>query len=240
MRVLLLILAVVAAVLVHAGILAFGGALFMHDDAPTVREIELLGAEDPTVAEEKVEPEPTPEDPIEQQQDEPPPDASEIVKSMEQLAAPNNDAPALEAASLSAIEAALNGGGAGAGGDFAGALSLSSGGRIGGTGVAGTSEESIEEAFSLAEIDQKPRAVYQSSANYPTELKGKRVEGAVSVIFIVDANGRVQNPRAVSSSQPAFEKPALESVRQWKFEAAVKGGERVACRMRVSVRFQPT
>ena len=120
MRALLLILAVVAAVLVHVGILAFGGALFMHADVPTVREIELLGAEDPAVAEEKVEPEPTPEQPIEQQQDEAPPDASEIVKSMEQIASPNNDAPALEAASLSAIEAALNGGGAGAGGEQTG------------------------------------------------------------------------------------------------------------------------
>ena len=164
------------------------------------------------------------------------PDASELVRNLE--VQPVNAAPALAEASLAAIEQALNGS-AGGGGDFGGAMNFNSGGVIGGKGTGGVSEEKLEEAFSLSEIDQKPRAVYQVAGNYPGELRGKKLEGVVSVIFVVDAAGRVSNPRIEKSSHPAFEKPALDAVKQWKFEAGVKGGERVACRMRVPMRFQP-
>ena len=54
-----------------------------------------------------------------------------------------------------------------------------------------------------------------------------------------DETGRVVNPRVEKASYPEFEKPALEAVRQWKFEPAIKGGKRVSCRMRVPFRFQP-
>jgi protein TonB len=153
---------------------------------------------------------------------------------------PGDDAPALDAASLSAIEAALNGGGASAGaGDFGGAASLQGGGRIGGTGKVGSAEEQVDAAFSMSEIDQRPRAVHQVAGAYPSEMRSRNVEGVVTMIFIVDETGRVANPRVEKSSHPEFEKPALDAVRQWKFEPAVKAGKRVGCRMRVSVRFQP-
>ena len=64
--------------------------------------------------------------------------------------------------------------------------------------------------------------------------------GVVSVIFVVDASGKVVNPRIEKSSNAAFEKPALDAVKQWKFEPAVKGGQRVACTMRQPIRFQPS
>ena len=68
-------------------------------------------------------------------------------------------APELEAASLAAIEQALNGGGGAS--DFGDSLSFASGGRIGGTAKAGSLEEKIENAFNMAEIDQKfRRAAY--------------------------------------------------------------------------------
>ena len=53
----------------------------------------------------------------------------------------------------------------------------------------------------------------------------------------MDASGKVANPRVEKSSHTAFNKPALEAVKQWKFEPAVKGGQRVACKMRVPIRF---
>jgi protein TonB len=164
-----------------------------------------------------------------------PPDAAELVKSLEP--APVNDAPALDAASLSAIEAALNG--QTGGGEFGEALSFASGGRIGGTGKPGAVGESVETAFSMAEIDQKPRPIFQGAPMYPAELRGKKIEGSVSVIFVVDATGKVTDPRVEKSDHPAFDKPALAAVRQWKFEPAVKGGKRVPCKMRQPIRFQP-
>jgi protein TonB len=170
-------------------------------------------------------------------EEEKPPDAAEISRDLD--APPMNDAPALDAASLSSIEAALNGQGAG-GGDFAEALSFASGGRINGMGKAGAAEDGAEGAFSLAEIDQKPRAVYQVPPNYPAELRGKKVEGVVTIIFVVDAEGKVANPRVEKSTDRAFEDPAVTAVRRWKFEPAVRAGQRVACKMRVPIRFEPT
>jgi protein TonB len=71
-------------------------------------------------------------------------------------------------------------------------------------------------------------------------MRGKKVEGVVSILCIVNAEGRVQDPRIENSNHHAFDKPALDAIKQWKFEAAVKGGKRVPCRIRVPLRFQPS
>ena len=226
---------IACAIVLHAGFILFGGLLFISHkkDHGTLQQVELL-SEDIAAEKEKPkerEPEKTEEMETETEQS---PDASEIIRNLELSAAAN--APELEAASLSAIEAALSGQ-AGGGGDFAEALSFSSGGRIGGMGKAGALDDSLEKAFSLAEIDQKPRAIFQAAPVYPG---GKRaLEVVVSVVFVVDPTGKVTNPRVEKSTDPAFEKPAIDAVKQWKFEPAIKAGQRVSCKMRVPIRFQP-
>lgn len=233
---LLWILGIVCAALVHVAILAFGGILFAKDKGEHARlqEVELLDGKEPVKPDE---PKPEPEEEREKlaTQEDAPPDATQILHDLEQPAA--NDAPALEAASLGSIEAALSG--AAGGGDFGAAFSFASGGRIGGTGRAGALEQKLESAFNLSEIDQKPRPIVQNSPLYPGEMRGKKVEGLVNVIFVVDAAGKVVNPRIEKSSHPAFERPALDAVKQWKFEPAVKGGQRVPCKMRAPIRFPP-
>jgi protein TonB len=139
----------------------------------------------------------------------------------------------LDAASLSALGRV-----SGLGGEQAtSAWADLTGGGIIGKGKAGVGSDAMDGAFSMSEIDQKPRPVHQTSPMYPATLRGKKIEGVVTVIFIVDASGKVNSPRVEKSNNPAFEKPALDAVRKWKFEAAVKGGERVACRMRAPIRF---
>lgn len=220
------------AVLLHGGFLLFGGLLLPErkpssGESHTVDLLSELAAakEDPQQEHKEIEKIERPEEKA--PDDVPAPQAPEVQ--------PQNDAPALEAASLSAIEAALHG--QGGGGDFSVALSLASGGRIGGTGKQDGMGERLESAFSLAEIDQKPRAVFQGSPSYPMEMRGKNLEGVVVLIFVVDASGRVVNPKVENANHPAFESPALEAMRQWRFEPALRGGQRVACKMRVTVRF---
>ena len=60
------------------------------------------------------------------------------------------------------------------------------------------------------------------------------------VLAAVDTPSDSNNPRVEKSSHPQFEAPALAAVRQWKFEPAIKAGQRVSCRMRVPIRFQPS
>ncbi len=229
------IVGILVALLLHVAAILFGGWFFL-DDKPkhSTQAVELLGDLDAEKEKDKEkEPEDRPREELEKSEEKPP-DAAEVMKNLD---APATDAaPALEAASLSQIEAALNGQGGG-GGDFAQGMSFESGGRIGGTGKRGDGGDAFEDAFSLSEIDQKPRAVFQASPTYPAEMRGKKVEGVVSVVFVVDATGKVENPKVEKSSHAAFESPALKAIRKWKFEPAVRGGQRVASKMRVSIRF---
>jgi protein TonB len=234
-------LGVACAVVLHGGFILFGGILFSRDEDKlgTTREVQLVTETPETQEEDKAkEPEATEksDEQLESEVEEAP-NADEIVRSLE--VAPMNDAPALDAASLSAIEQALNGQASG-GGDFGDILTFNSGGRIGGMGKADALDEKIESAFTLAEIDQKPRPTYQASPMYPNELRAKKLEGVVTLIFVVDANGKVASPRVEKSTHAAFDKPALDALKQWRFEPALKGGQRVSCKMRVPIRFQPS
>jgi protein TonB len=239
-----LVFGVGCAFALHGGFFVFGGLVcssLVKKEKGMVQQVELLSDAD-AAAEKKPDKKDEPPEKREEKkeelesQEEKAPDAAEIIRTIELSAAAA--APALEAASLSAIENALNGQGGG-GGDFAEALSFNSGGRIGGTGKAGALDEKMESAFSLDEIDQKPRAVFQAAPVFPSEMRGKKIEGVVTLIFMVDAAGKVLIPKVEKSNSSAFDKPALDAIRRWKFEAAVKGGQRVSCRMRETIRFQP-
>ncbi len=233
------LLGIFCAVFAHGCILLFGGLLFGtgKENQGTLQQVELLSAEDlETKKDEKEDPEPAVEraEEIETEVEEVP-DAAELLRSLELAPAAE---PALDAASLSAIEMALSGQ-LGAG-DFADSVDFASGGRIGGLGKTGASDAELESAFSLSEIDQNPRAIFQATPLYPAELRSKKLEGAVTVIFVVDASGKVTNPRVEKSTHPAFDRPALDAVKQWKFEPGLKSGQRVGCKMRVGIRFQPS
>ncbi len=232
------IVAIIGAILFHVFVLLFGGLVFPtgKPEDTNVQDVDLLGAEDPTTKEEEKQPEPQPDPEELEAETEEAPDAAEMLKALE---TPSSiDAPALEAASLSAIEQALNG--ATAMGDFGESLSFASGGRIGGTGTGSAMDKQLEGAFSLAEIDQKPRIMFSAQPRAPAELRGKKIVGTVTVIFVVDATGKVTNARVEESNHPAFEKPALDAIRQWKFEPALRGGARVNCNMRQPFRFPPS
>lgn len=231
-------LGIACALLVHAGFILFGGLIFKSDkqDHGTMQEVELVAPED--VAEEKKKPEETIADasaPAENESEQPP-EASEVVRSLDMTAA-FDDAPELEAASLSAIEAALSGQASGSGGDFAQALNFASGGRIDGKGRVGASGEATEDAFSMDEVDQEPRLITQIQPIYPSDMRGKKVEGKVTVVFVVDVEGKVSNPRAEDASHASFAKPAIDAIKKWKFEPAVRAGERVPKKMRIQIRF---
>jgi len=230
------ILCIVGALIVHLAVICFGGILFLDDENSHAshQNVELLSED---VEKDKVEEQVKEKVEELKAESEAPPDPNQTLQSVDSPVA-SDDAPALDAASLSAIEQVLNGTGGGGAGDFGGGLSLASGGRIGGTGKTGADDQEFQGAFSLSEIDQRPRAIHQVAGAFPADMRAKNIDGVVTLIFIVDETGRVVNPRVEKSSHPEFDSPALEAVRQWKFEPAIKGGQRVSCRMRVPIRFQ--
>lgn len=232
----IMIIGFLGAIALHVGILLFGGIILPSNHAGKKAEEQVELVSDMTEEkqeEEKKEPEEKPEEVAEQK--DAPPDASEVVRNLEPAAAE----PALAAMSLSDIESALNGAGGDDGG-FGGMTSFASGGRIGGKGAPGSKSQgdAMDEAFASADLDQKPRAIFQAPPAYPVELRGKKVEGVVHVFFIIDAQGRVVDPRVEKSPHPAFTKPALDAIKKWRFEPAMRGGQKVASKMKVPIRFQ--
>lgn len=235
--------AFVAALVVHGAILAFGGLVLFHKSAAakTVEEVDLVNdaADDSKKTEEKKAEtkeaaEQDAKDASETLQQETPvaPDLHEL-QALEGPAA----APALSAMSLSDLEGALGGAG-GSGGEFGGGFTLASGGRIGGTGAAGSGGGGgLDDILSSADLDQRPRPIFQASPQYPLELRKQKVEGTVNVVFFVDKDGRVLNPSVENSTHPAFERPALEAVRQWRFDPGTRRGEKVSFKMRVPISF---
>ena len=118
--------------------------------------------------------------------------------------------------------------GGGAGGDFAVSLPVGGG--------AGSEEDAADSLFSLSDLDQKPRIIYDAQPQFPPALK-KLAPATVYIVFIVDQRGRVENPMVQSSTDSSFDAPALAAVRQWKFEPGKRNGEPVRFRMRVPITF---
>ncbi|MBL8738670.1 MAG: TonB family protein [Planctomycetes bacterium] len=164
---------------------------------------------------------PPPPPPIEEekQEEKPPEDAKppEMVES----------APPLD---LAQLELALNPGTGG--GDLAGDYAI----KIQGLAAAGGGKEG-DDLFSLADLDQKPRVLFQQQPVLTAQLR-KRMPATVNVVFTVDEQGRVDGPRVQTSSDAEFEAAALAAIRQWKFEPGKRAGKPVRFRMRQPMTFK--
>lgn len=177
---------------------------------PPVADLTLQSVDTADVPPPPPPPEPEPDK--QEQPEEKPPDLQEPAQPLD----------------LSQLEVALNPGLSGdwLGGDFAVKLST-------GTTAAGESSEAL---FSLADLDQKPRALNQPSPTMTPEVR-RKAPGTVYILFLVGTDGRVENPIVQKSTDPIFEKPALAAIKQWKFEPGKRSGQPVRFRMRVPITF---
>jgi protein TonB len=120
-------------------------------------------------------------------------------------------------------------------------VATGSGGALSGFGEIRSltaATEVQDEVFDVAELEKRPEAVSQVAPTYPAELRKAKIEGLVTLIFVLDENGRVDDPRVETSSRPEFEKPALEAIRKWRFSPGMKDGQPVRTYIRMPVRFR--
>jgi outer membrane biosynthesis protein TonB len=69
-----------------------------------------------------------------------------------------------------------------------------------------TAAETVQEdAFDVADLEKRPEPVSQVAPAYPAELRKAKVEGVVTLVFVLDETGRVEEPRVENSSRPEFE-----------------------------------
>lgn len=94
------------------------------------------------------------------------------------------------------------------------------------------------DTFDVSELEKRPEVVSQVAPAYPAELRKARIEGTVTLVFLLTEDGRVEDPRVENASRPEFEKPALEAVRRWRFKPGMKNGAAVKTHMRLPMRFR--
>ena len=120
-------------------------------------------------------------------------------------------------------------------------VALGSGGGVVDSGeihALTTAAEVKDEAFDVSDLEKRPEAVSQVAPAYPAELRKAKIEGSVTLIFVLSENGRVEDPRVENSSRPEFEKPALEAIRKWRFSPGEKDGQPVRTYIRLPMRFR--
>lgn len=122
-------------------------------------------------------------------------------------------------------------------------VALGSGGALAGFGEIRsltTAEAVQEDTFDVADLEKRPEPTSQVAPTYPEALRKAKVEGVVTLIFVLDETGRVEDPRVENSTRPEFEKPALDAIRKWRFSPGQKDGQAVRTYIRVPLRFRVT
>jgi len=86
--------------------------------------------------------------------------------------------------------------------------------------------------------EQAPKALSRVNPVYPEAAKEKGLQGTVTVELVVDEAGKVADARVLKSTDPVFDAPSLEAVRQWTFEPPLQEGKPVRARFAVTIAFK--
>jgi TonB family protein len=82
-----------------------------------------------------------------------------------------------------------------------------------------------------------PKPIYTPDPDYSDPARQAKVQGAVILWIVVDADGKVQDVRVKRSLGFGLDEKAVEKVRTWKFEPARKDGQPLAVQLNVEVNF---
>jgi TonB family protein len=82
-----------------------------------------------------------------------------------------------------------------------------------------------------------PRLVYAPDPEYSAEALDLNYEGFCVLSVVVDPNGRPRDIKVVQELGHGLDEKAVEAVKEWKFEPAMKDGKPVAVQTYVQVQF---
>ena len=117
-----------------------------------------------------------------------------------------------------------------AGGVDGGTVGGTLGGVIGGV-IGGTGDSPV------LDYDQPPRLLKQTRPVYPQEAFIKKIEGVVMLEILIGIDGKVGRARVLRSI-PQLDSAAIQTVRQWVFSPAIKGGRPVSTIANAPVSFR--
>jgi len=83
-----------------------------------------------------------------------------------------------------------------------------------------------------------PRAVYTPDPEYSEEARKAKYQGTCVLWLIVSPDGRPRDIRVARTLGMGLDEKAIEAVRNWKFEPAMKDGQPVSVQINVEVNFR--
>ena len=83
-----------------------------------------------------------------------------------------------------------------------------------------------------------PHVIHQvMPLNKPEDEKGFRISGTVLVGLVVSSKGEPKDVHVVKPLDKEIDETAVDAVKQWKFDPAMKGDQPVAVKITVEIRF---
>lgn len=83
-----------------------------------------------------------------------------------------------------------------------------------------------------------PRVVYQPDPEYSEEARKAKYQGTCVLWLVVGPDGRPRDIRVARTLGLGLDEKAIEAVKTWKFEPAMKDGKPVAVQINVEVEFR--
>lgn len=100
-------------------------------------------------------------------------------------------------------------------------------------------EKLAESEKAYGDGDRKAKLIYKVEPEYTADAREKKIEGSVLLGVTIDHDGVPQNPQVKKSLYPSLDQSAIDAVRKWRFEPAIKNGQPVSMYITVEVYFRP-
>jgi protein TonB len=84
---------------------------------------------------------------------------------------------------------------------------------------------------------EPPVPVRTVAPDFPSDLRTQGISGVVMVSVLIDVQGNPKDMKVARSSNVAFEEPAVEALKKWKFKPAEREGAIVPIRVMIPIRF---
>ena len=102
-----------------------------------------------------------------------------------------------------------------------------------------SAEASATGAVPLSEGITPPKLVIRIDPKYTEDAKAARIAGMVIIATEIDELGNVASAEVRKPLPFGLSAAALDAVKQWKFEPAMKDGKPVRVKFNITVNFKP-
>jgi TonB family protein len=105
--------------------------------------------------------------------------------------------------------------------------------------VSGEKDPALPSELDMVAVETFPEIVELAKPKYPDKAKELGIEGAVTVMALIDSSGQVVKVRVAKAPDPdhGMSEAAAEAVKAGKFKAATSDGKPVACWISLSMEF---